>query len=54
MLTKHVYYENLKDFVDEQLCSVASKISEKTLVNEKNEQMREKHEKLTGWIEAAL
>lgn len=29
MLTKHIYYENLKDFVDEQLCTVAAKISEK-------------------------
>jgi len=31
MLTKHVYYENLKDFVDEQLCQVAAKIGEKKL-----------------------
>lgn len=36
LLTKHVYYENLKDFVDETLCSVAAKISEKKLMTEKN------------------
>ena len=29
MLEKNTYYENLKDFVDEQLCAVAGKISEK-------------------------
>ena len=29
MLEKNVYYENFVDVVDEQLCAVASKISEK-------------------------
>ena len=40
MLEKNTYYENLKDFVDEQLCAVACKISEKKwLTKQKDEHM---------------
>lgn len=54
MLTKHVYFENLKDFVDEQLCTVAAKISEKKLISEQNMNQKEKYDKINGWLEAAL
>lgn len=54
MLTKHIYYDNLKDFVDEQLCTVASKISEKKQLAETNKRHREKYDKINGWMEAGL
>ena len=40
MLQKNSYFENLKDFVDEQLCVVASKISEKKKLEKDSHQKR--------------
>ena len=51
MLEKNTYYENLKDFVDEQLCAVAGKISEKKWVSDLVGNQRLKHDTLKTQIQ---
>jgi hypothetical protein len=46
MLERNKYFENLKDFFDEQLCSVAAKISEKKGLQKTKQELFFKHREI--------